>query len=287
MVKSSLYEVFLAVAKHKNITKASEELFISQPAISQNIKQLEKEIGGKLFERQNKGVKLTTLGNLLYENLKPIMENLNNLENIGKQFKNLENGFLRIGANSSNCNQVISSTLTSFAKKYPSIKIEMVRGTQTELINKLENNRIDVVYMDKCEISSDLNVVKEYGVDYQLIGNKEYYDKYINGQLEIEKEIILPNAKNKSREFIDKFFHDKGINLCPKYELDNYILLYDFVKNGLGIAFVNLDYYKQNISNKEVYILSPEYKIKARNFVVLQNSKYSNPAKNKFLEMKN
>ena len=50
MVKSSLYEVFLAVAKHKNITKASEEMFISQPAISQNIKQLEKEIGGKLFE---------------------------------------------------------------------------------------------------------------------------------------------------------------------------------------------------------------------------------------------
>lgn len=284
MTKSSLYEVFLSVAKHKNITKASEELFISQPAISQNIKQLEKEIGGKLFIRKNKGVELTSLGEILYGQVEPLLSKLNELQNIGELYENLQNGFLRIGSNSSNCNQIISNTLTEFAKKYNNIKIEMIRGNQETLLKKLNNGELDIVYMDKCEIPSNIKVVKEYGIDYQLIGDKLYFDKFKNGNLNIENEIILPNSKNKSREFIDKYFKEKGVSLSPKYELDNYILLYEFVKNGLGVAFVNLDYYKEKINCNEVYILSPEYKIEARKFFVLENKNYYNPAKDKFLE---
>lgn len=284
MTKSSLYEIFLSVAKHKNITKASEELFISQPAISQNIKQLEDEIGGKLFIRKNKGVELTSLGEILLSQVEPLLYKLNELKNLGELYTNLKNGFLRIGSNSSNCNQIISKTLTIFAKKYNNIKIEMIRGSQESLLKKLDNGELDIVYMDKCEVPNNVRIVKEYGIDYQLIGDKAYYDKYKNGELKIENEIILPNSKNKSREFIDKYFKEKGVTLSPKYELDNYILLYEFVKNGLGVAFVNLDYYREQIHSKEVFILSPKYKIEARQFFVLENKNYYNPAKDKFLE---
>ena len=285
MTKSSLYEIFLKVAKLKNITKASQELFISQPAISQNIKQLEQQIGGKLFERQNKGVELTTLGMLLLSQVEPLINKLNNLENLGKLQNCLEKGFLRIGSNSSNCNQIISNQLTLFSKKYKNIKIEMIRENQNNLLKMLENNELDIIYMDKCTIPNNLTVVKEYDVEYQLIGNKEYFEKYKNGTLKIQDEIILPNAKNKSREFINKFFEQKNMALNSKYELDNYILLYDFVKNGLGIAFVNLEYYKQNIESGEVFILSPSYKIKARKFFVLENKSFKNPAKDAFLQI--
>lgn len=71
MTNYNLYKTFLTVADCKNLTKASEILFISQPAITMNIKQLEETLGGKLFERKNKGVELTTFGILVYDKVTP------------------------------------------------------------------------------------------------------------------------------------------------------------------------------------------------------------------------
>lgn len=95
----------------------------------------------------------------------------------------------------------------------------------------------------------------------------------------------MPNENNRSRKFILDFLSDHNIKFTPKYELDSYVLLYDFVKMGLGIAFVNLEYYKNQIKKDDVFILSPFLKVKAREFVILENKNYQNFAKNKFLEI--
>ena len=96
-VNLELYRIFYVVAKNNHMTKASEELFISQPAISQAIKKLENQIGGTLFLRSNKGMELTEEGKMLYEHIKGALELIDNAENEFTSFKDLSKGEIKIG----------------------------------------------------------------------------------------------------------------------------------------------------------------------------------------------
>lgn len=289
MTNLNLYKTFVVVAECKNITTASKKLFISQPALTMQIKQLEESVGGSLFVRKNKGLELTSLGTLLLDNVKPLIGKLDELENIGDRQSKLESGFLRIGSNSSNCNQIISQYLIAFAKQYPNINISMCRESGDRLVEMLEEDKLDIIFTDTCNTPKDILEIKKFPVVYQLIGNYDYYLKYKDYQINDKdfplEDLILPNSKNNSRKYIDDYMYENNIKFNPKYELDNYILVYDFVKNGLGIAFVNLDYYEDKIDKKEVYPLCPNTTINLRNFSVYCNSNAFNPAKTKFCDI--
>jgi len=289
MTNYNLYKTFLTVADCKNLTKASEILFISQPAITMNIKQLEETLGGKLFERKNKGVELTTFGILVYDKVTPLINQLDSLENLAMLQNKLEIGYLRIGANSSNCNTMISKYLIEFAKLHPNVEIDMIRGGQKELLEKLKAGELDIIFMDSYHVPEGIVSRKDFPVQYQLIGAKNYADKYSNTEATFEKfpinELILPNTKNNSRRFIDNYFKEHNILLDTKYEMDNYDIIYEFVKNGLGIAFVSLFYYKDKIESGEVFPVFPNIKINARQFSIYENINYKNKAKEEFLKM--
>ncbi len=289
MTNYNLYKTFLTVADCKNLTKASEILFISQPAITMNIKQLEETLGGKLFERKNKGVELTTFGILVYDKVTPLINQLDSLENLAMLQNKLEIGYLRIGANSSNCNTMISKYLIEFAKLHPNVEIDMIRGGQKELLEKLKAGELDIIFMDSYHVPEGIVSRKDFPVQYQLIGAKNYADKYSNTEATFDKfpidELILPNTKNNSRRFIDNYFKEHNILLDTKYEMDNYDIIYEFVKNGLGIAFVSLFYYKDKIESGEVFPVFPNIKINARQFSIYENINYKNKAKEEFLKM--
>ena len=104
-INLELYKIFLSVAKNKSITKASNELMISQPGVSKSIKNLENQLNCSLFIRTKSGVCLTNEGNLLYSKLGDAFELINNAENSLMEMRNLEYGYLNIG---------ISSTLTRY-----------------------------------------------------------------------------------------------------------------------------------------------------------------------------
>ena len=97
-INLELYKVFYVVAKNKHMTKASEELHISQPAISQSIKKLEEELGGTLFIRSNKGMELTSEGKMFYDYIKSALELIQNAENEFTLFKDLSKGSIKLGA---------------------------------------------------------------------------------------------------------------------------------------------------------------------------------------------
>ena len=119
----------------------------------------------------------------------------------------------------------------------------------------------------------------------RIVLTGQFLDYKINDKDFPLEDLILPNSKNNSRKYIDDYMYENNIKFNPKYELDNYILVYDFVKNGLGIAFVNLDYYEDKIDKKEVYPLCPNTTINLRNFSVYCNSNAFNPAKTKFCDI--
>lgn len=289
MTNFNLYRVFYYVAKHKNLTKASEALFISQPAVSSSIKELEGQVGEILLERKNKGVELTTFGTLLYEKIKPEIENLEKLENLGESFNNLNFGVLRIGCSSSNLNQIVGSYLEAFAKKFPSIKIIMKRAGEKELRSMLEENQLDIIFVNSSPFPQNFVCVKEYEIKYNIIGNADMKNKYPEDEIPLrnfpENDLILPSKNNNSRKFIDEFFEQQNKHLSSKYELDNYIMLFDFVRKGLGIAFVNAEFYKKNIEDKEVFILFPKLSLPTRKMHCLISRSSSNPAQKNFVEI--
>ena len=97
-ISLDLYKVFYYVAKNENITRASNELMISQPAISRSIKSLEEQLGMTLFIRKRDGVLLSEAGQLIYEKIKNSMELIESAENDLKSLSNLDKGVINIGA---------------------------------------------------------------------------------------------------------------------------------------------------------------------------------------------
>lgn len=289
MTNLNLYRFFCCVAEEKNISKASEKLFVSQPAVSFAIRELETELNQQLFIRKSKGVELTSFGKLLYEQVKNSIDKFDNIENFAKRYKMLEQGIIRIGSCTSNTNQIVLNYIAEFAKQYPNISIAMERGDREQLLQKLKNNDLDMIFIDNTEKADEFVTIKKFNVTYQLIGNKAYKTKFKDENIDVKNfpvnELMLPTVNNSSRLAINKFFNENNITLAPKYELDNYILLYEFVKKGFGMAFVNIDYYKQAVENKEVFVIYPEFSICAREIVCLIDVEQTNPAVKKLIKI--
>ena len=289
MTNLNLYRFFCCVAEEKNISKASEKLFVSQPAVSFAIRELETELNQQLFIRKSKGVELTSFGKLLYEQVKNSIDKFDNIENFAKRYKMLEQGIIRIGSCTSNTNQIVLNYIAEFAKQYPNISIAMERGDREQLLQKLKNNDLDMIFIDNTEKADEFVTIKKFNVTYQLIGNKAYKTKFKEENIDVKNfpvnELMLPTVNNSSRLAINKFFNENNITLAPKYELDNYILLYEFVKKGFGMAFVNIDYYKQAVENKEVFVIYPEFSICAREIVCLIDVEQTNPAVKKLIKI--
>lgn len=287
MTNLNLYRIFCEVAKCGNITKSSDNLYISQPAVSNAIKELETELGGQLFIRKNKGVVLTAYGKDIYNKILPSIDKLNEIENYFDDIKTLQNGILRIGTNTSNTNQIISAYLVKFASLYPNVTIKMKRDTQENLISELASQDLDIVYIDNEDIG-EFNIIESYDIVYQLIGDKPYFEKYKDNPIDANNfpidEIILPNNKNTSRRLIEHKMSELNIKLKPKYEVDNYKIIYDLVKNGLGMAFVNTEYYKEKLG-KEVFLINSKITFIARKINAVYNKKADNPTLNQFIDV--
>ncbi|MEI2400806.1 LysR family transcriptional regulator, partial [Paenibacillus phytohabitans] len=117
--KLDLYNVFTVVAKNGSFSKAAKDLFMTQPAVSQSMMQLERELDIRLFNRTPKGVTLTNEGKLLFEYVHSAMNLLNVGEEMILEFKNLTKGELRIGVGDTISKYFLLSYLEIFHTEYP------------------------------------------------------------------------------------------------------------------------------------------------------------------------
>ncbi len=121
MINFELYRIFVAVAEEENITRASEKLLISQPAITKQIKNLEEQLSIKLFERRSKGVSLTEEGKKLYEGLKNPIDELNRInEQVGKE------KFINIGTHNHMGGLIFGQVINQYTLKYPDVNLNLI-----------------------------------------------------------------------------------------------------------------------------------------------------------------
>lgn len=256
-VDLELYRIFYMVAKNKHMTKASEELHISQPAISQSIKKLENQLGGTLFLRSNKGMELTEEGKMFYAYVKGALELINNAENEFTSFKDLSKGEIKIGCSTTLTKLVLMDALKNFHLDYPNININITNDLTSNLINDLKLGKLDFVIFNESNIKeTNLNLEKIKELKQGFIYNSEFFDDNVIHFEDLNNiPLILQKEESNSRKLLDYIAMKNNVKLVPKMEVVSQELIAEFTNIGLGIGFSIIDLAKRNYKNlKELKI---------------------------------
>ena len=256
-----LYRIFYVVANNGNITKASEELMISQPAISKSIKSLEDSLGGQLFIRTKRGVILTNEGREFYNYIKYAMEYISNAENKFTELINLESGIIKIGISTTLTKEFLIPFLEEFHKMYPKINIQIITYSSNELITKLKNGLIDMTIMNltNANFGNDIEIIKCKEVHDVFVVNDSYKDLHDKKLSLIDINnypLILQSKGSNTRAFIDDVCKSYGVILKPNFELASYSLVVEFTKIGLGIGYVTYEYITEELKKGTLKMLN-------------------------------
>lgn len=248
------YKLFYNVAKCGSFSKAAEQLYISQPAITQSIRKLEEELGGTLFYRNTKGISLTEEGKNLYNFIEESIETLGNAQKRFQQYKNLEKGKIIIKGSGTVIEQILEKPLYKFIKTYPNIKIDILKGGHTDSLKDLSEGRIDMAVLN-LPVSYEykniqiIEICKEECIF--VMGKKYQEDKKvkINKIEDLSKyDLIAPRKGTKYRELLDTL---GNIEEC-KYEVMSEELQKKLAKENIGIAFIPKNKVKEELENGEL-----------------------------------
>lgn len=287
--KLDLYKVFCEVAKCKSFSKGAKSLYMSQPAASQAIMQLEEELDVRLFTRTARGVTLTNEGKLLFEHANSAI----NLIKVGEkkilESKNVMLGDLKIGVGDAISRYFLLPYLDSFHNKYPNIKLEIVNKTTLELCAMLKSGEIDIAICNFPIEDASLETKKCMEVqDIFVCGNK--YKSILSMPLSFEElaklPLILLDNKSNSRKYVEKYILSKGIKINSEIELGSHDLLLEFAKINLGIACVIKEFSKEYLNKGTLFEVTTVEEIPKRSigFCFLKSVSLS-PASKKFLEI--
>lgn len=270
------YKIFYIVAKNNSITDAAESLHISQPAVSQTIKQLETKLNIKLFLRNQKGVKLTKEGQILYEYVSDAMEKIVLGEKKIAEQVNLESGEIRIGSSDMCLQFFLLPYLEKFREKYPKIKISVTNGPTPETINLLKEDKIDFgLVSEPFNIDKQFQKISVYQIEDIFICGEKY--KKLSQQKinlkELEKYPAICLEENTStREYLNKYFKENKVKFSPKYELATSNLIVDFAKRNFGIGCVVNKFAENQIKNKEIYKINIKEKTTPRAICIIRKN---------------
>lgn len=237
MIDFELYRIFVAVAEEENITKASNKLNISQPAITKQIKNLENQLSIKLFERKSKGVALTEEGKKLYERLKSPIEELNRIDGqVGKE------RFINIGTHNHMGGLIFGQAINKYTLKYPDVNLNLICEEIDGLLKKLKNKEIDIVFAKKynTEVPDGLDFIKLGYMHEVFITNKQ--SDILNQTLTLNnlkgKMIYIPREYEQTTKRIKELTKNADINL----KLSNYRSIVRLVNEGMVIGVVTAEY---------------------------------------------
>ena len=267
-VNYEFYKVFFYVAKYQSISKAAENLLISQPAVSYHIKTLEDNLGITLFVRTKKGVNLTDEGKILFNYVEKGVEAFINGENALTNLKNLDYGNIRIGASTTVSKHVLMPYLSEFHKMYPNIEINITNNLTDNLLKDLKNGNLDMLILNlPMKEIKDLKIQKIMDVQDIFVTNYDYYEK-IGSKINLndlkEYPLLFQKKPSNTRDYLEKYLKDNNVNLIPKMEIVSYNLIMDFLKIGFGIGYATKEFIKNELDNKELYELDVVPKVPKR-----------------------
>lgn len=274
-INYELYKVFYYVASSLSFSEASKKLYISQSAVSQSIKTLEKKLGQTLFIRSTKRVQLTTAGSLLLKHVEPAMNLISRGESQLLDSGTLGLGQLHIGASDTICRYFLVPYLQQFHKEFPNVPIKVTNATSVQCVELLEQRRVDLIVTNYPNTRLNPAYTQKTVCSFSdvFIANPAYFD--LAGRTLTLSElkqypIMMLDRGSTTSEFLRHIFLQHQLELIPQIELSSNDLLIDLARIGLGIAFIP-DYCLTR-EPEDLFILKTEETLPKRHLVASVNT---------------
>ena len=265
-VRLELYRVFLEVAKQGNISAAAQNLFISQSAVSQSVKQLEEQLQVRLFSRSTRGVSLTSEGKLLLEYVSHALGLLQSGEDKIAASRQLLTGELIIGASDTVTKTYLLSRLEAFHKDYPDIRIRILNGTTSMVLDYLHAGQVDIAFASEAPDETVYSVRHCVDTHTIFVAAPDYleFDKVYTMEEIAALPLILLERKASSRVYVERYFQEHGVQIHPEIELGSHNLLISLARIGLGVACVTEEFSLSGLSRGVIVPLKTDFEIPPR-----------------------
>lgn len=272
-INYELYKVFYHVASTLNFSEASKQLYISQSAVSQSIKTLERKLDQVLFIRSTKKVQLTPEGEILMRHIEPAM---NLIQRGETQLLDAAStgGQIRIGASDTVCRYFLIPYLERFHKTFPNAHIKVINQTSLKCAELLKSGLVDLIVVNHPN--------RYLGTAASALKIKTFRDVFIAGETFrdlkgtklsfrqlIRYPILMLDKNSTTNEFLHQVFQQHHLDLVPEIELTSNDLLVDLARIGLGIAFVP-DYCISS-QEKDIFVLETKEDMPERELVIAYN----------------
>ncbi len=288
-INYELYKVFYYVAASLSFSEASKKLFISQSAVSQSIKTLERKLGQPLFIRSTKRVQLTPAGELLLKHIEPAVNLISRGEHQLVDSNTLGLSQLHIGASDTICRYFLVPYLKQFHQLFPDVPIKVTNATSLNCVDLLSQGIVDLIVTNypNSRMNSAYIQKKVAAFHDVFIANPAYFDLQ---QQEIslaelnQYPILMLDKQSTTSEFLHHLFLQYQLELVPQVELSSNDLLIDLARIGLGIAFIP-DYCLSKDAS-DLYILKTKEAIPMRQMTAAISSNLPvPPSANEFLKL--
>ena len=275
------FKVFYYTAKYGSVTRAAGELMISQPAVSQSLKQLEKSLGVTLLERSSRGVKLTGEGQLLYSYVEKGYEQIESGVEKVRQMQNMELGEVHIGASDMTLRFYLLPFLEKFHEEYPGIKVIVTNAPTPETLELLQSGKIDFgVVSTPFEKGKDITAFEVREIEDVFVAGRRfisYKNKMLDFQ-ELEKlPMIFLENNTSTRSYMDEYLAQEGIVLRPEFELATSDMIVQFALRNLGVGCVVRDFAAEYLESGMLFELRFNRMIPKRAFSVVRSSRQTLP----------
>ncbi len=274
-INYELYKVFYYVATTLSFSEASKQLFISQSAVSQAIKTLEKKLEQTLFIRSTKRVQLTPEGEILLRHIEPA---INLIQRGETQLVDSAStgGQIRIGASDTICRYFLVPYLERFHKEFPNTHIKVTNETSMRCVELLESGQVDCIVINypNSHLGNLYAMKKIAAFKDVFVANdtfRELKDKKVTFHDLLNYPILMLEKQTTTSEFLHNLFQQHQLDLVPEVELTSNDLLLDLAKIGLGIAFVP-DYCLPKVS-EDLFLVETEEELPSRELAIVYNNR--------------
>lgn len=250
-------KVFESVARHLNYTRAAQELFLTQPAVSMQVKQLEESLGVALFEQLGKRIHLTEAGREVLGYARTVTQQLDELEGILNHIKGLSGGRLRISV-ATTANYFIPTLLGTFSRRHPGVTISLDVTNRETLLQQLSENTVDLVIMGQppAELDAEADAFMENPLvivappDHPLAREK----KIPLARLQ-EETFLVREPGSGTRIAMERFFAEREMHLKTGMEVGSNEAIKQSVQAGLGLGLLSRATIEQELTLKRLVVL--------------------------------
>jgi LysR family transcriptional regulator, low CO2-responsive transcriptional regulator len=278
-------KVFESVARHLSFTRAAEELFLTQPAVSMQIKQLEENVGLPLFEQLGKKIYLTEAGRELYQYSRAIGQQLAEAETVLEELKGVRRGRLTVAV-ASTANYFATRLLAAFVQRFEDISFSLDVTNREALLRHLELNDRDLVIMGQPPEGLDLTAVPFMENPLVIIAAPDH---------PLARERAIPLARLQAETFVvreqgsgtriamERYFAQHHVELRAGMEMSSNEAIKQAVEAGLGLGIVSIHTLEQELALRRLVILEAEaFPILRHWFIVHRSGKRLSPVAQSF-----